>query len=282
MASKVIGSMNHSFLGLGKHAYRDDLIAFVRRAIGLVGKNGLAGDWCELSGRTGTMTMDLLIQHGLVEASQFVGVDRDRDVVKECHDSRPDARWICGSLLDILPDLPNVSVLNFDSYRECGSSELYLDLDGIRPTVARGVKKHGSFALLVNADLDSTKTRGTTAQEALAKHVRVVCSAIDEWLPRRSLDLGRILEGAESLDGTYVGPLGNHLYVYRSKSHRMVSLKLILHLPGRWSDRERSKYMPLDGTAPANIKSASRTSGDPPFPHAFGFPTKKIFSSGRR
>lgn len=223
--------MKHSFTSDSKQEYRNDCIDFLRtHGKSLVRDDRFSGHWCELAGQTGILTLNTLLDSGLILPNQFIGVDRSPQVIEECEAKEPGARWLVGSLLEVLPSIDDVSVLNFDSYRECGSDELLFDLDGLLSTITRAIRKYGSFVLFLNADLDSTKTKKISSREALEKHTRLVCKTLKGWLPGRSLDPDYLLKGSEVLDSKYLGRIGDHYFIYRSKSHRMANLKLVFRL----------------------------------------------------
>lgn len=222
--------MKHSFPESAKQSYREDCLAFLSGPAGksLIRPDGLlVGDWCELAGRTGALTLEMLLRERVLYESQFVGVDSDPGIAMEAARTHPAARWRSGSLLEVLPDLEDVCVLNFDSYRECGSAELELDVDGLRSIAGRAVRRFGAFCLFLNTDLDAVRRKKKVPSVALAHQVELVCSALEGWLPGRKLDPNRFAIDYSLLDGKFVGPLGD-FYVYRSKTHRMVNMKIVL------------------------------------------------------
>lgn len=220
--------MKHSFPEESKQKYRDDLILFLKTRAGksLLNNDKLIGSWCELSGNTGNLTLESLVKENLILESQFIGVDFDREILTNFAKQYPKSKWISGSLLEVIHDFDDISVLNFDSYRATGSMELMRDLDGVRPIIANSIRKFGAFCLFLNTDLDATRTNKIKPSDALMGHVESVCRILNGWLPGHGLNVNNFVHDFTPLDNGFTGSIGD-FYIYRSKKHRMVNMKVL-------------------------------------------------------
>lgn len=215
-----------------KTAYRQDCIAFLRRHAGdvLLNDDGvLRGRWCELAGASGHLTLGELVRAGVLTDAQFIGVDDDKGNVDKNRAERPEATWVCRDLFQALKGFDDVSVLNLDGYREADSRLGTHETRYLLPTIRNAVTRFGAFVLFYNTDLDSVRQRKKTVSQALLAHTEAICGQLSSWFFGRSWDPSSILtEGqARHVDAGYVGPLGEHYFIYRGNRHRMANLKLI-------------------------------------------------------
>jgi hypothetical protein len=220
-----------------KMACRSGNLHILREAAFLLWDDGdrtrLRCDWCELMGRTGLLTLDLLESEGVLAPGGFVGIDLDPARIDGFRHQRPDLKWVAGNLYEQLetPELANVGIVNLDEYGEVGNRSAPVDFPLIRGLVKRGLDTFGEFALFWNQDLDAVVRRRQDRGQALRRHADMVCEALRGCLPRREFTSTMLLpEGGEKeIDAGFVGVLGA-FEIYRGsvRGHRMANLRLIL------------------------------------------------------
>jgi hypothetical protein len=220
-----------------KMACREGNLRVLREAAYLLWEDGdrirLRCDWCELMGETGWRTLDLLESKEMLAPGGFVGIDLDPTRIDDFRQRRPDLKWVAGNLYERLeaPELANVGILNLDEYGEVANRSAPVDFPLIRGLVQRGLDTFGEFALFWNQDLDAVVRRRQDRGQALRRHAEMVCDALRDCLPRRTLASEMLLpEGSEKqIDAGFVGVLGA-FEVYRGsvRGHRMANLRVIL------------------------------------------------------
>jgi len=193
----------------------------------------LRGDWCELMGATGLLTLDLLEREGVLAPGGFVGIDLDPGRIDGFRQRRPDVKWIAGNLYERLdaPELAGVGVLNLDAYGEVGDLSARGDFALLRGLVHGGLEKFGEFALFWNQDLDSVVRRRHGRGAALRRHADAVCRALTGLLPRRELTSEMLLPpgSEEKIDGGFTGTLGAfEIHRGAAAGHRMANLRIVL------------------------------------------------------
>jgi hypothetical protein len=220
-----------------KMGCREGNLRVLREAAFLLWEDGdrtrLRGDWCELMGATGLLTLELLERERVLAPGGFVGIDLDLARIDGFRQRRPDLKWLAGNLYERLEasELTNVGILNLDEYGEVGNRCAAVDFPLIRGLVKRGLDTFGEFALFWNQDLDAVVRRRQDRGQALRRHAEMVCETLRGCLPRRELTSAMLLpEGSEPMiDAGFVGVLGA-FEVYRGsvRGHRMANLRVIL------------------------------------------------------
>src|SRR5947208_15362697 len=78
-AMEISDRLLDTFDNRSKNACREANLAFLRRATYRLWEDGsrkkLRCDWCELMGRTGHLTRQLLLREGVIDPAQFIGID---------------------------------------------------------------------------------------------------------------------------------------------------------------------------------------------------------------
>ncbi len=226
-----------AFNNPAKMACREGNLRVLREAAYLLWEDSdrtrLRCDWCELMGETGGLTLDLLERAGVLATGGFVGIDLDAVRIANFRNQRPDLKWVTGNVYEHLdaPEFANVGILNLDEYGEVGHPDAMADFLLLRGLIRQGLEKFGEFALFWNQDLDAVVRRRRKRGEALRQHAEQVCSALNQYLPRRELTADMLLPtGAEELlESGFQGILGAfEIYRGSTNGHRMANLRLLL------------------------------------------------------
>jgi hypothetical protein len=224
---------HNAFDNQSKSESRAGNIAFLRECAWQLwedeDKRRLACMWCELLGRTGHLSYQMLIDEGLINPSRFLGIDLDPEQVRQHQERGIEA--VAGNLFIVLPEHPDVGVLNFDGYYAVGSRTLAADIRLIRQVAERSVRRWGEFALFLNADLDAAARQGRGVGEALRKHARLITETFDRCPPHLLLSDTLLLPAGdeEKVEAGALGRFGSFdIYRGRRAGHRMANLRLLL------------------------------------------------------
>jgi len=223
-----------TFDNRSKTACREANLSFLMKATYRLwedrSRKRLRCDWCELMGRTGHLTRELLLHKAVIDPSQFVGIDISNEVATSY--STVGLSVLRGDLFSLVarPELCKVGVLNLDGYYAVNSPKLHADLRLIRLLALGSIKLFGEFCLFLNADLDAAVRQKKRASLAMREHADLVA---DTFVGCGSCHIHSELllpsECGESIDNGTIGSLGMfEIYRGRKSGHRMANLRLVL------------------------------------------------------
>jgi hypothetical protein len=223
-----------TFDNRSKNACREANLLFLRRATYRLWEDSrrkkLRCDWCELMGKTGHLTRELLLREALIAPAQFVGIDINDELVN--HHSAAGVSVLRGDLFSLVarPELSRVGVLNLDGYYAVNSPKLHADLRLIRLLAISSIKLYGEFCLFLNADLDAAVRQRNRASMAIREHANLVADTfVDCGCCQIPSELLLPPECGESIDGGQIGTFGMfEIYRGRKAGHRMANLRLVL------------------------------------------------------
>jgi hypothetical protein len=223
-----------TFDNRSKNACREANLLFLRRATYRLWEDSrrkkLRCDWCELMGKTGHLTRELLLRESLIVPSQFVGIDINDELVN--HHSAAGVSVLRGDLFSLVarPELSRVGILNLDGYYAVNSPKLHADLCLIRLLAMSSIKLYGEFCIFLNADLDAAVRQRNRASAAMREHANLVADTfVDCGRCQIQSDLLLPPECVESIDGGQIGTFGMfEIYRGRKAGHRMANLRLVL------------------------------------------------------
>jgi hypothetical protein len=233
----LFGRSHDAFDNSARAGYCEGNLRILRKAAHLLWEDGdrtrLRCDWCELTGATSLLSLDLLERAGSLAPGGFVGIDLDQARIDGFRQRRPDLKWVAGNLYELLDrgELARVGVLNLDEYGEVGNPNAIVDFHLIRSLVQRGLDLFGEFALCWNQDLDAVVRRRKDRGQSLRQHADLVCRALQGCLPCRDLTTEMLLPvgSEEQIAAGFVGTLGAfEIYRGATRGHRMANLRLIL------------------------------------------------------
>ena len=231
---EISDRQHDAFDNRSKNACRESNLSFLRQATYRLWEDGrrkrLRCDWCELMGRTGHLTRELLLREAVIEPAQFIGIDINDELAN--HYSSAGVTIIRGDLFSLVahPELSKVGILNLDGYYAVNSPKLHADLRLIRLLALRSIKLYGEFCLFLNADLDAAVRQKNRASIAIREHADLVA---DTFLGcgrcQIQPDLLLPSECGEAIDGGQIGAFGM-FEIYRGKKagHRMANLRLVV------------------------------------------------------
>lgn len=171
-----MGRPSHDFRSGFKAAWRLRNVAYYRsEAKELFGTDGrLVCPYLELVGRSGGLSFDLLVNHErILDPSDFVGVDLDRDVVVR-HRTESPFEVAYGDGIILAQRLREVGrtigVMNHDGYGAVGNVRWWNENGSVLQDLAvSAVRSYGAFVLVTNNCL----SRGVrSADEAVQSQIR--------------------------------------------------------------------------------------------------------------
>jgi len=180
--------MASNFTSAEKMNYRLRNLRWMRdELVMLWGEDGrLNADYCELSGESGGLTVELFEAHDVFGAGRvLVGVDRDPAFIAVHQARYPRHTWRAGELYTVFSDaeFDGVAVWNVDASSEVGSPRLEAGVKGLATRMRVALERHREIGFMLNCCLDTR--RGGPVGSRVVAHAEMIAAAFTTALGRR-------------------------------------------------------------------------------------------------
>lgn len=151
-----MGRKNNDFDSDEKNEVRRSIIQWLtKNNMGLLIGNDrkLVCRWAEFAGRN-ARTLNLLMEHNLINENQFIGVDIEKDIIEESKVMHPEATWVNSSWNKFVSGNPDgIGCMNIDTYFSVIDSEMKDCILKTIPLIEKGYEEFGQFFVAINGTM---------------------------------------------------------------------------------------------------------------------------------